>query len=355
MGVEQLNNLIGKWVNGFSIDIITDRTWIELASIIAPSAILILILFGVAVSQENKTWRTFNLWICLLITTFYLPYELYRQSNHIAKAQVNIGEVQTNLKSLLDSANLSHIGDLVNEEVSSSVLGEMIHTGEKRDLLYISWLLGENEKKILTQQENNQQMVVDELKSLLSQLKQEIIDSREPVGKISDDILSRIDGTISQLIEGRIQHFNQTLNQSLGNFQNEINAFVQSELNTYQEKLAAITQHNTDELQTYTLTAKQTFLDQINITNQDSLQKLDETKNSIDQMKTALGGINLDQVVNQVQQLSNLINIAQERNEALFEYNECVRTAGIIDLIGKEEDCKKKLNKRLDELTHLNK
>ena len=72
-------------------------------------------------------------------------------------------------------------------------------------------------------------------------------------------------------------------------------------------------------------------------------------------MKTALGGINLDQVVNQVQQLSDLINLAQERNEALFEYNECVRTAGIIDLIGKEEDCKKKLNKRLDELTHLNK
>lgn len=76
MGVEQLNNLIGKWVSGFSINVITDRTLIELASILTPSIILILVLFGVAVSLENKTWRSFNLWICLLITIFYLPYEL---------------------------------------------------------------------------------------------------------------------------------------------------------------------------------------------------------------------------------------------------------------------------------------
>lgn len=355
MGVEQLNNLIGKWISGFSINTITDRTWIELASILAPSALLILILFGIAVSLENKTWRSFNLWICLLITVFYLPYELYRQSNNIVKAQTNIGEVQTNLKQLLDSANLNHIGNLVNEEMSSDVLGEMIHSGEKKDFLYISWLLNENEKKLSAEQENKQKMIVDELKVTLSNLKQEIIETQEPVEKIANDILSRIDGTISQLIENKIQHFNQALNQSLENFQNEINRFVQNELNTYQEKLTEITEHNTNELQSYTRTAKQTFSDQISLTNKESLQKLDETTKNIDQMKAALGGINFEQVVSQVQQLSNSIKLAQERNEALFDYNECIRTAGIIDLIGKEEDCKKKLNNRLNELTHLNK
>ena len=178
------------------------------------------------------------------------------------------------------------------------------------------------------------------MKLALSNLKQEITETQQPVEKIANDILSRIDGTISQLIENKIQLFNQTLNQSLENFQNEINTFVQNELNTYQAKLTEITQHNTDELQNYTRTAKQTFLDQINLANKESLQKLDETTKNIDQMKAALGGINFDQVANQVQQLSNSIKLAQERNEALFEYNECIRTAGIIDLIGKEEDCK---------------
>lgn len=355
MGVEQLNNLIGKWVSGFSINVITDRTWIELASILAPSAILILILFGIAVSLENKTWRSFNLWLCLLITIFYLPYELYRQSNNIVRAQANIEEVQANLKLLLDSASLSHTKKLVNEDVSASVLGEMIHSGDKKELVYLSWLIHENEKKLLEHLANNQQLVIDELKSTLSTFKQEFIETQQPVDKIANDILSRIDGTISQLIENKIQHFNQALNQSLESFQNEINSFVQNEMNTYQAKLAEITQHNSDELQNYTRSAKQTFSDQISQTNKESLQKLDETTKSIDQMKAALGGINLDQVANQVQQLSNSIKLAQERNEALFEYNECIRTAGIIDLIGKEEDCKKKLNNRLNELTHLNK
>lgn len=355
MGIEQLNNLIGKWVSGFSINVITDRTWVELASILAPSALLILILFGIAVSLENKTWRSFNLWICLLVTIFYLPYELYRQSSNLVKAQTNIGEVQTNLKLLLDSAHLNHVGNLIDEEVSSHVLGEMIHSGEKKDLLYISWLLSENEKKLLAEQENKQKMIVNELNSALSNLKQEIVETQEPVEKIANDILSRIDGTISQLIESKIQHFNQALNQSLENFQSEINTFVQNELNTYQAKLTEITQQNTDELQSYTRSAKQTFADQINQTNKESLQKLDETTKSIDQMKAALGGINFEQIVGQVQQLSNSIKSAQERNEALFEYNECIRTAGIIDLIGKEEDCKKKLNNRLNELTHSNK
>ncbi len=354
MGVEQLNNLIGKWVSGFSINVITDRTLIELASILTPSIILILVLFGVAVSLENKTWRSFNLWICLLITIFYLPYELYRQSNNLVKAQSNVDEIQTNLKLLLDSASLSHIGNLIDKEVSSNVLEE-IHSGDKKDLLYISWLLSENEKRLLAEQEHKQKIIVDELKLALSNLKQEITETQQPVEKIANDILSRIDGTISQLIENKIQLFNQTLNQSLENFQNEINTFVQNELNTYQAKLTEITQHNTDELQNYTRTAKQTFLDQINLANKESLQKLDETTKNIDQMKAALGGINFDQVANQVQQLSNSIKLAQERNEALFEYNECIRTAGIIDLIGKEEDCKKKLNTRLNELTHSNK
>lgn len=354
MGVEQLNNLIGKWVSGFSINVITDRTWIELASILAPSAILVLILFGIAVSLENKTWRSFNLWLCLLITIFYLPYELYRQSNNIVKAQANIGEVQTNLKSLMGLANLSHAETLVDGEVSSSILGEMIHSGDKKDLLYLSWLMRENEKNLLEQHANNQQLIIEELKSALSTFKQEIIETQQPVEKIANDILSRIDGTISQLIENKIQHFNHALNQSLGNFQNEINTFVQNEMNTYQAKLAEITQHNTNELQSYTHSAKQTFSDQITLTNKESLQKLDETTKSIDLMKASLGGINLDQVVSQVQQLSNLIKLAQERNEALFEYNECIRTAGIIDLIGREEDCKKKLNSRLNKLTNSN-
>ena len=75
-----------------------------------------------------------------------------------------IGEVQTNLKSLLGSANLSHAETLVDGEVSSSILGEMIHSGDKKDLLYLSWLMRENEKNLLEQHANNQQLIIEELK-----------------------------------------------------------------------------------------------------------------------------------------------------------------------------------------------
>jgi hypothetical protein len=143
-----------------------------------------------------------------------------------------------------------------------------------------------------------------------------------------------------------MQAFKQEIDSSLDNFKENINTFVQGELNNYQEKLAVITQQNVDELRNYSNKASQAFSHQANKTNQESWKKIDAAKDSIDEAGTTIA----QTVTQPVKQLAASIEMAQKKNDMLFEYNECMRTAGLLDLAGKEQQCKSKLNQDMSSL-----
>ena len=67
--------------------------------------------------------------------------------------------------------------------------------------------------------------------SHLDQAKQEIINTREPVDKISADILQHIEDDVSRLIAEKMP-FNHAIDGSLGSFQENIQQFMQNELKT---------------------------------------------------------------------------------------------------------------------------
>lgn len=348
-----MNEFIAKVLNMLSFDVLTERSWLDILSILAPSVILIIALLCFSFFLKNRKWRFSAYSVCLILTLAYLPYELLRQSTAMARADANVNQIHSNLQDLLNSANLSHLNDVANKEVSSNILDELIYgldKEKKKDLIFISWLIAENEKASLNQIDDKQKSLADDIKSSLNETKIEIIDSRPPVEKISDDIVKRLDNDINQLVESKMQTFKQEIDQSLDSFQESINTFVQSELNNYQEKLAAITQQNVDELRNYSSKVNQVFANQVNKVNQESLQKMDATKESIDGIGTAIANINLKNVTQQVQKLSASLELTQKKNDILFEYNECLRSAGLIDLTGKEAQCRSKLNQDMSNL-----
>ncbi|SDY48716.1 hypothetical protein [Nitrosomonas sp. Nm58] len=351
--MDKLNESIAGWINGFSLSMITDRSWFEIASILTPSIILILVLFGFSFTLQNRKWKIVTYTVCLLLTLLFLPYELFRQSAALSKAQTNISEMQTRLKGLLNASELNHIENLADKEVASSMLEETIDNleqKEKKELILISWLIAENEKQSLRLHEDKQKLFFDEIKSSLNEAKGEIINTREPVDKISDDILKRIDSDISHLIGNKMQSLNQAFDHSLKTFQQEINFFVQNEFKTYEERLATLTQRSIDELRNYTSKAGQELDNKIRDIDRESSHKLDETQKSIDHLEGAVENINMDKIVAHIKQLSGSIDLIQKQSDVQFEYNECIRTVGWIDLIGREEECKKKLYMNMNDL-----
>lgn len=348
-----MNEFIAKIVNMFSFDVLIERSWVDILLILAPSVILIIALLCFSFFLKNRKWRFTAYSVCVVLTLVYLPYELLRQSTAMARADTNVNALHNNLQELLHSAHLGHLNNVTNKEVSSNILDELIHgldNEKKKDLILTSWLMYENEKNALHQMDDKQKLLADEIKSSLNATKTEIIESRPPIEKISESIVKRLDSDINQLVEKKMQAFKQEIDSSLDSFKEGINTFVQSELNNYQEKLAAITQQNVDELRNYSNKANQAFSEQVNKVNRESLQKMDATKASVDGIGVAVANIDLKNVTQQVKQLSAFIELSQKKNDILFEYNECLRTAGLLDLTGKVEQCRTKMNQDLGSL-----
>lgn len=341
---------IGKFV---SFEALIERDWLEIVQILMPIFILALVFLGLSFFIQNKRWKTAASIVCAVLSLVYLPYELYRQSIILVRADANVSEIRGNLQNLLDSANLTHIQAIADKEVATNMLDELIlglNQEKKKDLLLIAWLVAENEKDSLNQIEGKQKVLADDIKSSLNATKTEIIDSRPPVEKISDTIVKKLDDDVKQLVEKKMRVFKQEIDSSLDGFKEGINTFVQGELNNYQEKLAGITQQNIDELKNYSGKANQAFAEQAKKINQESLKKLDETKQSIDGIGVTISDINLKNIAQQVKQLSASLESAQKKNDILFEYNECMRTAGLLNLGGKIEQCKSKLDQDMGSL-----
>lgn len=344
-----MNEFIAKVTNFISLDVLTGRSWLDIALILAPSAILILTLFCLSFFIKIKEWRFTAFALCLVLALVYLPYELLRQSTAMSRADANVNEMHSRLQDLLNAANLSHLNDVANEEVSANILDDLIQGSDqqkKKDLILVAWAISENEKNSLNQMDDKQKSLTEEIKSRLQETKTEIIKSRPPIEKISDSIVKRLDSDINQLVETKMHTFKEEIDNSLDNFKESINTFVQDELNNYEEKLAVITQQNIDELRDYSNKASQTFSHQANKTNQESWKKIDAAKDSIDEAGTTIA----QTVTQQIKQLSASIEHAQRKNDVLFEYNECMRTAGILDLAGKEQQCRTKLNQEISSL-----
>lgn len=347
-----MNEFITKISKFVSIETLIERGWLEIVQILMPVFILVLVFLGLSFYIQNKRWKTVASMVCAVLALVYLPYEFYRQSIVSARADVNISEIRDNLRNFLDSASLTHAKSIADNEAAASILDEMIHglnQEKKKELVLISWLVAENEKNALGQIDGKQKLLADDLKSNLNAAKIEIIDSRPPVEKISDTIVKKLDDDIKVLVENKMEAFKQEIDSSLDSFKDNINVFVQGELNNYQEKLAAITQQNVNELRNYSSRANQAFAEQISKVNQVSLKKLDDTKESIEGIGAA-SDTNLKNIAQQVKQLAASLETAQKKNDILFEYNECMRTTGVLDLGGKGEQCKTQYQQSMSSL-----
>lgn len=346
-----MNEYIAGLLNLFSFDKLMSRSWLDITLILAPSVLLIMALLGYLFFLKTKKWKITIYATCLTLILAFLPYELLRQSAEMSRADANVEEIHANLHELLNSANINHLDNVADKDAAAEVLDGLLHgldKEKKKDLILISWLMAENDKLSLGHIDDNQKSYADDIKLSLSDTKTEIIDSRTPVEKISDNIVQRLDDDINHLIEGKMQSFKQEIDNSLDNFQSGINSFVQTELTNYEEKLAAITELNIEELRGYSNKAQQAFAQQASRSSKESLQRLDDTKQSIDGIGVAIGNINLEDVVQQVQQIANSIERSQKKNNAMFEYNECLRSITLFDLSGQEEQCKEALNEVVD-------
>lgn len=354
-----MNELINKALNFISADILMGREWLEVLLILAPAIALLVIVFVLCFRIKNRNGRKFALLTCVIVALVYLPYELLRQSKQIDRANVNIKEVQIKLQDLLNSANLHHANILVtgDADVSANVLDDMLHgmdANKKRDLILVSWLLSENEKnsqhQIDNKQQQFQQSLASEIKARLNETKTQIIASQPPVEKISESLEKRLDNEINQMVSEKMQNFKLEIDKSLDHFKNNVNNFVQSELNNYQEKLADVTQKNIDELRGYSNKANQAFAEQVNRTNKESLQKLDATKRSVEGIGARIDEVDLKKIAKYVNNLTISMDHAQKKTDILFDYNECMRAAGVLDLSGKETHCKNKLKQEMSSL-----
>jgi len=349
-----MNEFIATITNFFSFDVLAGRSWLDLVQILAPSVILIIVLFYLSIIFiKFQKWRLAAYGLCIVLLVVYLPYELMRQATALARAEANVEAMHSNLHGLLNSANINYLNTAANHELSAEILDDLIRgldQKKKKDLLLVSWAISENGRNSLNQFNDTQKSFATDIKSSLSETKDEIIQSRPPIEKISETIVKRLDGDINQLVETKMQSFRQEIDQSLDNFNGKINTFVQDELNNYQEKLAAITQQNVEELRNYSGKANQAFADQVNKINRESLQRLEATKKSIDGIGATIADVDLKNVAQQIKQISASMDFAQKKTDILFEYNECMRAAGVLDLAGKEENCRTKLNQSMSSL-----
>lgn len=347
-----MSEFFTKLLKFASFESLIERGWLEIVQILMPVFLLALVFLGLSFYIQHKRWKTAASIVCAVIALVYLPYEFYRQSLVSAQANANIKEIQGSLQGFLDSASLSHAKGIADKDAAASILDEMMHglnQEKKKELVLISWLVAENEKNALNQIDSKQKSLADDIKSNLAVAKTEIIDSRPPVEKISDTIVKKLDDDVKVLIEKKMLGFKQEVDSSLDGFKESINTFVQGELNNYQTKLAGITQQNVDELKNYSNRANQAFAEQVHKINQVSMKKLDATKESIEGVGAA-SETNLKNIAQQVKQLSASLEIAQRKNEILFEYNECMRTSGLLDIGNKGEQCKSKLNQEMSAL-----
>lgn len=350
-----MNEYIAELSNLFSFDELVRRSWLEIVLIVSPAAMLIFLLLGYLFFLKTRAWQwtIYSLSLALLIG--YLPYELMRQSTELSRAQANVDALQSNLQAFLREANIEYTSNLNDESVAESLLDELIKgldVSERKELIMLSWIMSENEKYALSQIDDRQKLFADDIKTSVSTAKSEIIESRKPVPveKISGDVVRRLETEVNHLLENKMSAFKQEIDNTLDSFEKDINTFIQGELGNYEEKLAAITQQNVDELRKYSSQANQAIAQQVSKINQESLKKLDDTKTSIEGIGAAIGTIDLQAVLKQMERLSAKIEHAQKRNDVQFEYLECMRTAGMLDLGGKRDECKGALDSALSNL-----
>ena len=340
-------------INGLPLNAVEERSWFEIVSILAPSILFISVLFGVSFFLREKNLKYTIVILCVVLTLFFLPYELFRQASNISKADERINVTQRQLKELLAASDLVHLEPLVDKEVASDMLAGLIYDlsdEQKQALIFKGWLIAENEAKIKQYVDDRYQSLGDEIKLGLNSATKEIISSRMPTEKISEDILVRIDDDISQRIEQKMTAFNREIDQSLGNFQEKINFFIQSQLKEYKQTLVKITRKNTDELENYADRARISFATQLNRSSRASLRQLEDTKKGVDDIGTELASANLKSLAGDVKNLAALIEETQKKNDILFKYNECIRLVGFIDFSGKEKQCRTEMNRRLEKL-----
>ncbi len=348
-----MNEFIETFISGDSLNAVGDRSWLELLSILAPTVLLIIGLFLTSLFLKRRYFKKliylFGITLCLV----FLPYELFRQATVMSKADANITSIQASLKNLLDASSQNHIDLLTDKDVANETLIKLLfgmNKEQKRMLFMTSWLLAENETQARLHQDEKDQLLGDDIKSSLTVIKDEIIDSRTPVKKISDEIQHGIDQDVTQLIEIKMQAFNEDIDHSLQNFQKSISVFIQDRLQKYDETLDLISQKNIEELREYADQERITFVRQVNDSNKRSIAGLEDTKKSVDNVGMKLASANLEEVVTNVNQLSISVKDIQKGNQILFTYNECLRTVGLIDLAGKEAECRNELNLAMDEL-----
>ncbi|SEQ83568.1 hypothetical protein SAMN05421690_100247 [Nitrosomonas sp. Nm51] len=345
-----MNEYIAELPDLFSVGALVERSWLEIALIVTPTILLIFVLFGYISFVKTKflQWTIYT--ACLVLAVIYMPYELMRQSTEMSRAQANVDEMHSTLQEFLDTANLGYMSSLNNEAVAAEVLDELVDglgAREKKELIVISWLMAENEKQALGQIDDKQRLLADAIKTSVSTAKSEIIDSRAPVEKISSDVVKRLETDVNHLLEEKMNGFKQEIDNTLDSFESGINTFIHTELETYKEKLAEITQQNVEELRDYSSKASQSIARHVKRINQESLQRLDETQVSLDGIGAAIGNIDLQAVINQIVQLSAKLETAQKKNDILFEYSECMRSTGMLDLGGKKGECKAALESAL--------
>lgn len=348
-----MNEYIETFISGVPINAVGDRSWLELASILGPSVFFIFGLFLFSLFLKKRYLKKTIYLVCITISLVFLPYELFRQATEMSKADANIASTQASLKELLDASNRSHIDLLTDKDVATRTLEKLlfdVSKEQKHSLLMVSWLIAENEIQARRHQDDKYQSLADDIKSTLSDIKEEIIDSRTPIQQISDEIQHGIDRDVTQLIEIKMKAFNEEIDHSLQNFQKGVGTFIQDRLQIYDETLELISQKNIDELRQHADQERITLANQINKSNQRSIKRLEDTKKSVDNVGAKLARVNLEDVVTNVNQLTISVEDIQRRNQILFTYNECLRSVGLIDLAGKEAECRDELNIAMDEL-----
>ncbi|MBX3640954.1 MAG: hypothetical protein KIS65_00750 [Nitrosomonas sp.] len=350
-----MNEYIAELSNLFSFDELARRSWLEIALIVSPAVALIFLLLGYLFFLKTKVWQWSIYSLSLVLLLGYLPYELMRQSTEMSRAQANVNALHDRLQTFLHEAHIEYVNSFNDEAVAVNLLDELIKEldiNERKALMMISWLMSENEKHALGRIDDRQKLFADEIKTSVSTAKSEIIDSRKPVPveKISGDVVKRLETEVNHLLENKMGAFKQQIDATLDSFENDINSFIQSELGSYGEKLTAITEQNADALRNYSNQANRVITQQVGKINQESLKKLDDTKASIEGIGTAIGNIDLQAVLKQVEQLSTKVERAQKRNDVQFEYLECMRTAGMLDLGGKRDECRGALDSALNSL-----
>ena len=348
-----MNEFIETFISGIPLNAVGDRSWLELLSILTPTVLLIIGIFLTSLFLKKRFFKKLIYLFCITLCLVFLPYELFRQATVMSKADANVASTQDSLKNLFDASSQNHTDLLTDKDVAAETLKTLLfgmNKEQKQALFMTSWLFAENETQSRLHQDKEYQLLGDDIKSSLAIIKEEIIDSRTPVQVISDEIQHGIDQDVTQLIEIKMQAFNEDLDHSLQNFQKSISAFIQDRLQEYDETLDLISQKNIEELRQHADQERVTFARQVNDANQRSIARLEDTKKSVDNVGMKLASANLEEVVANVNQLSISVDDIQKRNQVLFTYNECLRTVGLIDLAGKEAECQNELNLAIDEL-----